>query len=736
MWAGSKSIIQRAFAAGELAPSVQARADLALYNAAAASIKNFVVRRQGGVYNRSGFEYVATAKDSSGPVYLFPFIYPGDSVVVEAGDGYFRFHQGGAPLDVGTPDAYNGATAYTPGNVVSSGGTNYYCIAATTGNAPPNVTYWYALSGAILEIPTPYDTTDFSDEAPVQWEQSGLVVTITHPDYVPRELIFRPADSTWALSSVVTAPAIAAPTGLGSSGSVAGAGFNGYVVTAVMAETFEESLASSAVSLTVTIEPTPAAPITVTWSASSGAIEYRVYKDVCNNGVWGYIGTTPNLAFIDTGFAPDFFDAPPQARSLFASTSNYPATSTTYQQRRLFASTTNDREGVWASRTGFRSNFSVRRPLQDDDAITFRLSGKFGQVVRHLVGLDKLVMFTDAGIWLVYGDVDGALTPTRINLDQKGYIGAGAVKPVVIGDRIVYQQRSGARVRDLLYQREVSGYEGMGSRDLTLLAGHLFKGTTITSLAYAHEPDTVIWATRSDGVLLGCTYVPEDDAWGWHHHTTGVDEADVFTQVCSIPESNEDKVYVVVEREINGSTVAMIERLASRGYTEHEDAVHVDSAITYDGASATVMTGLGHLNGNDVYALTDGTTVQGPYEVSGGSITLDVACTIAQIGLPIVCELETLDLDANGTDIRGKRKRVAALQLLLEDSQRGFYVGPDGSHLFAHRAELWDTGTVVDGIEEINLTSAFRESGRVLIRHTRPTPLAINAVIPILEQGN
>lgn len=38
--------------------------------------------------------------------------------------------------------AYNAATAYSPGNVVSSSGTNYICILATTGNAPPNSTYW------------------------------------------------------------------------------------------------------------------------------------------------------------------------------------------------------------------------------------------------------------------------------------------------------------------------------------------------------------------------------------------------------------------------------------------------------------------------------------------------------------------------------------------------------------------------------------------------------------------
>ncbi len=38
--------------------------------------------------------------------------------------------------------AYSGATAYVVDDVVESGGNSYVCIAATTGNTPPNATYW------------------------------------------------------------------------------------------------------------------------------------------------------------------------------------------------------------------------------------------------------------------------------------------------------------------------------------------------------------------------------------------------------------------------------------------------------------------------------------------------------------------------------------------------------------------------------------------------------------------
>jgi hypothetical protein len=44
--------------------------------------------------------------------------------------------------------AYNNATAYTPDDVVSSGGTSYICILASTGNAVTNTTYWNVLAQA------------------------------------------------------------------------------------------------------------------------------------------------------------------------------------------------------------------------------------------------------------------------------------------------------------------------------------------------------------------------------------------------------------------------------------------------------------------------------------------------------------------------------------------------------------------------------------------------------------
>jgi hypothetical protein len=136
------------------------------------------------------------------------FVYSDDQTyIIEVGNGYLRFYRNPTPyttpgqIVVAGVAAYNNATNYVLADLVVSGGINYYCIAATVGNAPPNAAFWYPLTGAIYEIPTPYATADL---ARLQFFQSKDVVTILHPSYDPRELT-RTGHTTWKLQTVVHA---------------------------------------------------------------------------------------------------------------------------------------------------------------------------------------------------------------------------------------------------------------------------------------------------------------------------------------------------------------------------------------------------------------------------------------------------------------------------------------------------------------------------------------------------
>src|SRR5262245_39956871 len=95
----AQPVIQHSFNAGELAPQLGARTDLAKYRSTAALLRNFFVDYRGGASTRMGTKYVIQAYKSSTPVRTIPFQASFSvNYVLEFGDFYIRFHFNGAPI--------------------------------------------------------------------------------------------------------------------------------------------------------------------------------------------------------------------------------------------------------------------------------------------------------------------------------------------------------------------------------------------------------------------------------------------------------------------------------------------------------------------------------------------------------------------------------------------------------------------------------------------------------------
>ncbi len=762
----SQSVIQRGFSGGELSPALGARADLAKYLSGLSICRNFIVQKQGGLVKRPGLRYVATVKDIAVTPRLIPFIFDAadQNYVLEFGEEYIRFFYHGAPVVVSSVAAWGSGTAYVVGDLVVDGGVNYYAIQAGTNHTPASSpTFWYALTGDIYEIPTAYQAADL---AALQWAQSADVLTIVHPSYVPMELQ-RNAATDWVFVPFVTAPSISAPTGGGGVAGAAGTLTLRYKVTAFKSETFEESRASSTVTIASCAKPTEALPNTITWSTVTGAAEYGIYMDPTNNGIFGFIGVSTGTTFKDQGFQPDYSSTPPEARTLFATTNNYPSVVAYHQQRQWFARTNAEPETVWASRVGAYHNFDIATPLQDDDAVTFALAGNTLNPVGHLVGLKRLVVLTDAGEWTINGDDSGVITPTAINAEQHGYVGAKKdSRTVVVGNALQYVQNRGVVLRETKFTQQSESFAGT---DLTIYSGHLFDGYALTDLAFAFQPYAIIWAIRNDGTLLGLTYVPDQEISGWHRHDTGElgNLEDKFEALAVIPdtEAGEDVLYVVVSREIRGATPVTqryIERFVgsyAQGWaatarpfvpdvTDPEDEFAVDAGLTYDGAPATTFSNLDHLEGECVAILADGVVVSdgdrtnlttlAAYTVTGGAVTIPTAASVVHVGLPIPKPtFKQLDLDADGTNIRGKKKLVKAVSLLVHGSDDKFKAGPDVDNLeFTYRPEPWEAARdVFTGQLDMNLTTKWAESGSVAVQHTNPRAFCTVGMIVQVDGG-
>lgn len=558
---------------------------------------------------------------------------------------------------------------------------------------------------------------------------------------------------------------------------------------------------------------------TLSWTAVSGIQEYNVYLQV--NGVFYYIGTAQGSSFTDLGADPDYSITPPSPRNPFED--DYPASTGYYQQRKIYVNTTDKPEYAFASRTGHFKNFTNRIPLQDDDAVTFNLaSGKINKI-RSVIGLERLLLFTDNGVFRVNGNDAGVLTPSGINPTQISYVGASSLAPLVINNTALYVQSRGSVIRDLMND----AVEASKGNELSLISAHLVDDYQIVSWAYQEIPHSVVWIVRDDGKVLSMTYVREQQIVGWAVHEF---EGGTAECVCVIPGDTEDEVYFIVKRTIDGRTTRYVEQLNTRKVADIKDSIFMDSALSYDGrhtgsttmtlsggtlwtasetltltasastfsasdvgnqihmtgsdgtiirftinayTSGTVVTGkahktvpvamrsiaittwasavdrvtgLWHLEGEDVSVLGDGFVEASPFNdayetvtVTNGAVDLSKHYSVIHVGLPYKTDLETLEVDTpQGETLQNKNRLVSELTVSFEKSRGGFYglSEPDMADPLNGLQEMKlrndesvdDPVDLLTGKGSVIIKSNWNNNGRVFVRQVDPLPMTILSI--------
>jgi len=206
---------------------------------------------------------------------------------------------------------------------------------------------------------------------------------------------------------------------------------------------------------------------------------------------------------------------------------------------------------------------------------------------------------------------------------------------------------------------------------------------------------------------------------------------------CVLPGEGEDQVYYIVKRTIGGSTKRFIEKWARerdcRGGTLNKQA---DAFYEYSGVSTATITGLSHLEGEEVIVWGAGKDL-GSYTVSSGSITLSEAVTSCIVGLPYEARFKSTKQAfgaAMGTPLN-QRKRIDHVGLILADTHyQGLQYGPDFDTLddlpAVENAEETAADTVWDSYDEdmIEFPGDWDTDSRICLKATAPRPCTILAV--------
>jgi hypothetical protein len=418
---------------------------------------------------------------------------------------------------------------------------------------------------------------------------------------------------------------------------------------------------------------------------------------------------------VDEGILADVSRTPPRARNPFTGPGTYPTAVAYFEQRRVFGGGILNPQTMVLTRSGTESNLNTSLPTRDDDAITFKLASLEANSIAHIVPLQQLLVLTSSAEVRVTGE---PLTPATVGVKFQSYVGAGPAKPQLTNNSLVFAAARGGHVREMGFNNDAGGFI---TNDLSLRATHLFDGFQIVDTAQSKAPYPILWFTSTSGLLLGLTYLPEQQIAAWHSHDTD----GLYESVCAVPEGDEDAVYFVIKR----GEKRFIERRASRRFTDPADAFFVDCGVRYVGPpESTFSSGLDHLEGKEVAILADG-AVQPRQTVVSGSVTIPVAASKVVIGLPITADIQTLPfaLEIEGYG-QGRPKNVGEVYVKLFKSS-GFKAGPSADKLIETKARRNENlGAPVDlftGDVAVKTMAKWADDGSLLLRQDEPLPITL-----------
>lgn len=618
--------LQSNFVGGEFSALLYGRVDSERYKTALAFCKNYAPTIQGALLRRSGTYFVAEVKNSSLATRLQHFIFSTtQAYIIEFGNQYMRFYKDNGQI-LNTAKNITGITKANPAVVTIAGhgytngeevyiegvggmtqvnGKNFKIANVTTDtfelqtmqgvdvNSTGYGTYTSGGTAAsVYTVASPYLTADLFQ---LKFTQSADVLYIVHPSYAPRKLT-RTGHTNWTLTVIDFHDGPYLPT--------------------------------NTTSTTLTPSAATGTGVTLTASATAGingglgfqATDVGRLIRIQEGSVWGFVKITAYSS--STVVTVDVIHTLTNTSSksvwrmgLYSATTGYPAAVTFHEDRLCFGGATAQPQRFDASNSGDYENFaptSTAGVVAASNALGFSLNANDVNGIRWMASDEKgLLGGTVGGEWLIRPSSQSeALSPTNVTAKRSTSWGSKNVQPVQAGKATLFVQSSGLKLRELSYFYDSDGFQ---APDLTQLAEHITE-SGLVQLAYTKEPQSIVWACRTDGVLLGMTYERDMDSLkvGWHRHILGgySDDANSNPVVESVavipsPDGTRDELWLVVRRRINGVTKRYIEYLKKifQDGDEQRDAFFVDCGLTYDmpinisaatKANPVVVTAIGH----------------------------------------------------------------------------------------------------------------------------------------------
>lgn len=304
-----------------------------------------------------------------------------------------------------------------------------------------------------------------------------------------------------------------------------------------------------------------------------------------------------------------------------------------HDQRVIYAGASGAPRTVWASRIG--SPLAMDRGVEADEGFSFNIAADRRRLnpIRWLeTGASGLHIATAGGhVTARPSDAGVTIGPTTTDF-KRGRGGAAPILPAVIDDEPVYVAASRRRLRGLSYAID---NDRVRADEITQNARHLLT-PGVAQIAWQEEPWRVLWMRMDDGGLVGMTLYPDQQVFAMHRDELAGGAVRSIA-VKPTDDGASEELWLALERSIGGETRVFMEVMAPVFFeTELDapdplDAWHLCAAIRHQGEASASIGGLGHLEGETVWAWTDKGAQSGV--VAEGAVALELPAASAIVGL-------------------------------------------------------------------------------------------------------
>jgi hypothetical protein len=337
-----------------------------------------------------------------------------------------------------------------------------------------------------------------------------------------------------------------------------------------------------------------------------------------------------------------------------------------FHQNRLFIADNNRILGSIAN--DFENHAPTQADNEDnhlqtpDSAIDVKMLDLRAARINWLSSSQVLHIGTNDGRYIIKSP-DGTLQPANLSFIKQSNVGTSSVAPVVV-DNTIYSRFDNQALLSTDFNFRRDRYE---DKNLNIYSDTILT-PKVQRLAYTSYPFNIIWALLEDGTMAALTYDTEQEILAWSIHE--IKDCKILDIVSLKAEDEIEVLYLKVQNNNDPlpAGVSLQEMdLSNWDYLKTDTAVTnplLDAHVLF--TSTTSLTGLQHLEANNIMAVQNGVNYPQTGTVSGSG-TFTLADTITgefEVGLPIEIELTTfpIDVPASNTTQIGKVKGIKDLQ--------------------------------------------------------------------------